>query len=120
LLLNVHVFHENCGWLNSTISVILISSKLADQTCGSLGCKADVQEVPTIVLEFSPGLLWLYEVWHCHYEAVPFLPVGLDVFCKLLPEASTELHSTMQNSHFHHTTENGLRVLPENPKTRKE
>jgi hypothetical protein len=62
-------------------------------------------------------LLGLYGVWHCYYEAVSFLLVGLDVFCKLFPEASMELHSTMQNSHFHHTFENGLRVLPENPKT---
>jgi hypothetical protein len=35
-------------------------------------------------------------------------------FCQLHPEASTELHGTMQNSHFHHTSENGLTVLPEN------
>jgi hypothetical protein len=66
----------------------------------------DVQEVPTLVLEFSPALLGLYEVWHCHDEAVPLLPVGLDVFCKLHPEASTGLHSTMQHSHFHHASEN--------------
>jgi hypothetical protein len=33
--------------------------------------KADVQEVPTVVLEFSPELLGLYGVWHCHDEAVP-------------------------------------------------
>jgi hypothetical protein len=61
----------------------------------SPGCKADVQEVSTLVLEFSPGLLGLYEVWHCHDEAVLLLPVGLEVFCELYPEASTELHSTM-------------------------
>jgi hypothetical protein len=60
----------------------------------------DVQEVPTVVLEFSPGLLELYVVWHCHDEAVPFLSVGLDVFCELPPEASTELDSTMKNSNF--------------------
>jgi hypothetical protein len=87
-----------------------MGSKLADQTdgshCGlSLGCKEDVQEVPTVVLEFSPGLFGLYEVWHFH-DAVLLLPVGLDVFCKLLPKTSTELSS-----------ENGLTVLPENPKT---
>jgi hypothetical protein len=35
----------------------------------------------------------LYGVWHWHDEAVPLLPVGLDVFCKLHPEASTGLHS---------------------------
>jgi hypothetical protein len=80
---------------------------------------ADVQEVTTEVLEFSPGLLGLYGVWHCHDEAVPLLQVGLDVFCELHPKASTELHSTRQNSHFHHTSKDGLRVLPENPKTRK-
>jgi hypothetical protein len=86
----------------------------------SLGakCKAHVQDVPTIVLEFSLGLLGLYGVWHCHDEAVPLLTVGLDVFCELHSEASTELHSTMQNSHFHHASENWLTVLPENPKTR--
>jgi hypothetical protein len=78
---------------------------------------ADVQEVPTVVLEFSPGLLGLYGVWHCHDEAVPYLPVGVDFFYELHPEASTELHSMMQNSHFHHASENGLNVLPENPKT---
>jgi hypothetical protein len=85
---------------------------LADQTDGSLGCKADVQEVSTVVLEFSSGLLGLYVVWHYHDEAVPLLPVGLEVFCKLYPEASTELNSMMQNSHFHHAAENGLTVLP--------
>jgi hypothetical protein len=42
--------------------------------------------------------------------------VGLD-FCKLHLEASTELLSMMQNSPFHHASENGLTVLPENPKT---
>jgi hypothetical protein len=78
---------------------------------------AAVQEVPTVVLEFSSGLLVLYGVWQCHDEAVPVLPVGLDVFYKLNPKASTELHSTMQNSHFHHGSKNGLTVLPENPKT---
>jgi hypothetical protein len=55
------------------------------------GCKADIQEVPT-VLESSSGLLGLYGFWHCHDEAVPLLPVGLDVSCELHPEASTELH----------------------------
>jgi hypothetical protein len=45
------------------------------------------------------------------------LPVGLDVFCELNPEASAELHSIIQNSHFQHTIENGLTVLSENPKT---
>jgi hypothetical protein len=56
-----------------------------------------VQEVPTVVLEFCPGLLGLNGVWHCHGEAVPFLPVVLDVFGELHLEASTELHSMMQN-----------------------
>jgi hypothetical protein len=76
------------------------------------GCKADVQEVPTVVLKISRALLGLYGVWHYHDKAVPLLPVGLDVFCKLHPEASTELHSThtMQNSHFHHPSEKGLRI----------
>jgi hypothetical protein len=76
----------------------------------------NVQEVPTVVLEFSPGLLGLYGVWHCHDEAVPLLPVSLDVLCKLHPKASTDLHNMMQNSHFHQASENGLTVLPENPK----
>jgi hypothetical protein len=57
-------------------------------------------------------LLGLEGVWHCHDEAVPLLSVGLDVFCELHPEDSTELHTTMQNSRFHHTSENGLTVLP--------
>jgi hypothetical protein len=60
----------------------------------------DIQEVPTVVLEFCHGYLRLYGVWHYHDEAVPLLPIGLDVFCKLHPEASTELYSMMQNSHF--------------------
>jgi hypothetical protein len=77
----------------------------------------NVQEVSTVVFEFSPGLLRLYWVWHYHDEAVPLLPVGLEVFCKLHPKASTELHSMMQSSNFYHTSENGLTVLPENPKT---
>jgi hypothetical protein len=64
------------------------------------------QKVPTIVLEFFHGLLGLREVWHCHDEAVPLLPVGLDAFCELYSKASAELHRTMQNSHFHHTSEN--------------
>jgi hypothetical protein len=68
------------------------------------------QKVPTVVLEFSSGLLGLYGVWHCHDEAVALLPVGLDFFCKLHPETSTELHSvrTMQNSYFHQASVNGL------------
>jgi hypothetical protein len=57
---------------------------------------ADVEEV-------SPGLLRLYGVWHCH-----------DVFCELHSDASIELHSMMQNSHFRHASVNGLTVLPEN------
>jgi hypothetical protein len=61
----------------------------------------------------------MYGVLHCHDKAVTLLPVGLDVFCELHPEASTELHDTMQNSHFYHASENGLIVLPENPKTQQ-
>jgi hypothetical protein len=76
----------------------------------------DVQEVPTVVLESSPGLLRLYGLWHCHDEAVALLPVGLGIFCELHPQVSTELYSTMQNSHFQCTSENGPTVLPENPK----
>jgi hypothetical protein len=54
---------------------------LADQTDGShygprSGCKADIQEVPAVLLEFSPALLWLYGVWHCHDEAVPLLQLA--------------------------------------------
>jgi hypothetical protein len=41
----------------------------------------------------------------------PLLPVGLDVFCKLHPEASTELHSMMQKSDFHPSSSNGLTVF---------
>jgi hypothetical protein len=54
----------------------------------SKGFKADVQEVPTVVLELSPGLLGLRGVWHCRDEAVLLLPVGLDAFCELHPKAS--------------------------------
>jgi hypothetical protein len=80
------------------------------------GCKADAQEVPSVVLEFSPGLLGPYEAWLCHDEAELHMQVGLDIFCELHPKASTELHTTMQNSHFHHASESGLTVLPHNPK----
>jgi hypothetical protein len=66
----------------------------------------------------SPGLLGLHVVWHCHDETAHLLPAGLYDFCELNPEASTELHDRMQNSHFHQASKNGLRVLPENPKTR--
>jgi hypothetical protein len=79
---------------------------------------ADVQEVPIVVLEFYPWLFGLYGVWSCNDEAVHVLPVGLEVFCELHPDASTELHSTVQNSHFHHASENWLTELPENRKTR--
>jgi hypothetical protein len=96
---------------------------LADQTGGnhyepSLGCNVDVQTVPNllVVLEFSPGFLGLYWVWNYHDEAVLFLLVGLDIFYELHPKASTQLYSMIQNSHFHHISENGLTVLPENPK----
>jgi hypothetical protein len=50
-------------------------------------------------------------VWHCHDQAVYLLPVGLEIFCELHRESSTELHSMIQNSHFHHASENGLTVL---------
>jgi hypothetical protein len=78
----------------------------------------DAQEYSTVVVKFSPGLLWLYVVWHFHDEVIPLLPDGLEVFCELHPEASTVLHSMTQNLHFHHASENALTVLPENPKTR--
>jgi hypothetical protein len=70
----------------------------------------DVQEVPTVVFEFSAGLFGLYGIWHCHDEAVPLLPVGLDVFCELNPETSTEETEFT----FHHASEYGLTVLHEN------
>jgi hypothetical protein len=79
----------------------------------SPGRKADVQEVPTVVTEFSPGLLGLCAVWHFHDKTLAILPFGQDISCKMRPKPSTELHSTMQNSHF--TTL--LKILPENPKT---
>jgi hypothetical protein len=63
---------------------------LADQRDGhhygpSPCCRADVQEVPTVVLEFFPGLLWPRGFGHCHDEAVHLLPVGLEVLCDLYP-----------------------------------
>jgi hypothetical protein len=64
------------------------------------GCKVDVQELLIAAFELSPGLLGLHGVWH-HDKAATLLPVGLDIFCELHPKASTELHSMMQNSHFH-------------------
>jgi hypothetical protein len=75
------------------------------------------KKFPTVVLEFSPGLLGLYGVWHCHDEAVHLLPAGLDVISEFHPEASIELHSAIHNSHFRHSSENGLILLPENLKT---
>jgi hypothetical protein len=33
----------------------------------------DVQEVPIVVLKFSPELHEMYGVWHCHDEAVLLL-----------------------------------------------
>jgi hypothetical protein len=74
-----------------------------------------VQEVSTAVPEFYLGSLELYVFRHCHHQATTLLPVNLDVFCELNPEASTELHNPMQNSHFHRASENGLAILPENP-----
>jgi hypothetical protein len=65
-----------------------------------------------LVLEFSPGLGGLYGIWHC-------LPVGLEIFCEFHLEASTELHSTMQNTYFHHSSENGLTVMAKIPKQGK-
>jgi ankyrin repeat protein len=82
------------------------------------GREVDVQDISTVALQFSSGLLGLYGFWHFHDEAVLLLPVGLDVFREIHPEGSTELHSTMQNSNFHQTSENGLRVLPETTKIR--
>jgi hypothetical protein len=69
--------------------------------------------------KFSTGLLGLYEVWHCHDEAVPLTPLGLDVFCELHPEDSTQPNSTMHNSHFHQASENELAVFPETTTKRR-
>jgi hypothetical protein len=55
-------------------------------------------------------LLGLYVFWYYYDETVLHLLVCLDVL------VSTELHSMMQNSEFYYTSENGLTVLPENPK----
>jgi hypothetical protein len=75
-----------------------------------------VQELPTVVPEFCPGLVELYGALH-YDDEVPLLPVGLDVFYELHPEASIKFHSTMQNSHFHHALENILTVLRKDSKT---
>jgi hypothetical protein len=45
-------------------------------------------------------------------EQYPSISDDLDVFCQLRPEASTELHITIQNSHLHLASENGLAVQP--------
>jgi hypothetical protein len=74
----------------------------------SLGYKADVLEVSTVVLKFSPGLFGLYGVFQ----------FDLDVFCELHSETSKELQSMIENTYFRHATENGLTVLPENSQTR--
>jgi hypothetical protein len=42
--------------------------------------------------------------------------LALVFFSELHPEASTEVCSMLQNSHFHHASENGLTVLPKNPR----
>jgi hypothetical protein len=39
---------------------------------------ANVQGVPTVVLEFSSGFLGICGVWYFHDEAVLLLPVALD------------------------------------------
>jgi hypothetical protein len=101
---------------NLFVIIKMFSSKVFSDGLNSPCCKADVQEVPTAVLKFSPRLLGLYGVWHYHAEAVPLLPVGLDVSCELHPEASIELRSAIQNSYFIHASENGPTVLPESPK----
>jgi hypothetical protein len=63
-------------------------------------------EVRTVRRMLSSGLLGLCGVWHCHDEAVPLLPVALDVFCELHLETSIELlHSAIHSSHFHHASE---------------
>jgi hypothetical protein len=63
---------------------------LVDQPDGSHkgpspGCEMDIQEFPTVFLVFFPGLLRLYGVRHCHDEAVPLLPFGLDDFVTRIP-----------------------------------
>jgi hypothetical protein len=60
----------------------------------------DVQEVPTVVLEFSSRLFGLYGVWHFHDKAVLILPVGLDVSCELHPDTSTELLQYLYDAEF--------------------
>jgi hypothetical protein len=56
------------------------------------------KKFPLQFLNSLLGSLGLHGVW-CYYdEAVPLLPVGLEVFCVLHPEASAELDITMQNS----------------------
>jgi hypothetical protein len=62
---------------------------------------------------FSPGLLGMRGIWHCHGEAVPLLPVGLDVFCEMHSEDLTEPQSKMHDSDFHRASENEVRVLNE-------
>jgi hypothetical protein len=47
----------------------------------------------------------------------PSCQLAWTLSAELHPEASSELHSSMQNSNFHHASENGLTVLSENPKT---
>jgi hypothetical protein len=86
-------------------------------TRGQFRAVRRMTNVPTVVLESSPGLLGLYEVWHCHDATSHLLSSGLEVFYGLHREYSTELYSMKQNSHFHHASANGLIVLPENPKT---
>jgi hypothetical protein len=41
----------------------------------------DVEEDPAVVLEFSSGLLGLYEVWCCHDEAVLLLAWSFSANC---------------------------------------
>jgi hypothetical protein len=53
----------------------------------------------------------------CMGSGIVMMKRYLGFFYELHPKASTELHSMMQISHVHHTYENGLTVLPENPGT---
>ena len=57
--------------------------------------KVDVEAVGTPIVQFSPELIVLYEVWHCHDGTTL-----LSVFFELYLKASTAVYGMIQHSTF--------------------
>jgi hypothetical protein len=64
---------------------------------GLLGACSRSSHRSSWMLSWVARAVW---AWHCHDEAVHLLPVRLEVFCELHPEAPTELHSTIARFTF--------------------